>query len=129
MLTLYDRFIPTSARLNALEEFNQIRYTHKEGAQGFFGRLKLIALRMPSTPDPYTMKRRLLHSFPEEMYISLLSQYEITAEKSTINEILVAATSYEDTLRLIRAYKLNPIGQILLPLIQASNLGATTGTR
>ena len=101
---LYDRFVPRSTRLQAIEDFERCHYSSSDGAQGFWSRLRVIAARLPSEPDAYTLRRRFLFGLPKEIFDLITVTKGLSAEYSNSDELIAAAEEIENSLRMVRSH-------------------------
>lgn len=101
---MHARFVPRSTRLQAIEDFERCRYSSSDGAQGFWSRLRVIAVRLPSQPDAYTLAKRFLSGLPKEIFDLITLTRGLSAEYSTSAELVDAAEDAENSLRVVRAH-------------------------
>ena len=95
---LYRAFITTATTLQAMQRYMRVRFSREEGVMAFYRELLMWAGRLAQYPDPYSFKRRLLNGMPAE-YKHHLALYEgITAEHSSIDDIVRRARHLEKTL-------------------------------
>ncbi|KAJ7178508.1 hypothetical protein C8R43DRAFT_942168 [Mycena crocata] len=94
VIGLFDRFIDTSCIQKATDSFWTARYSPEIWVQGFYHELMTAARRMVKRPDSYTFKTQFMSQMSADMVDDLIDR-NVTAETSTINEILDAATNYE----------------------------------
>ncbi|KAK1228199.1 hypothetical protein PQX77_008776 [Marasmius sp. AFHP31] len=92
---LYRRFIHESSLSLVIERFDNVHYTVGKGAKGVFSELTRYAKSMPSPPDMYSFKKRLMLLFPENMEEDIRNIHHVTAESSSVDEIMQAALACE----------------------------------
>jgi hypothetical protein len=91
VIGLFQAFITTATAQQAMERYMQVRFSRDEGVMGFHRDLLTWAGRLAQYPDPYSFKRRLLNGLPDE-YRHHLALYDgISAEHSSIDEIVQKA--------------------------------------
>lgn len=109
---LYDRFLPWSTRLEAIDEFERCQYSSKDGARGYWERLCLSAARLPNHPDKYSIIRRFVNGLPQEIHYVLTVGRGFSAELSDSSLLVSAAEEIEDSLRIVRSrdgYRRSPL--------------------
>jgi hypothetical protein len=105
IIGLYRTFITTATAQQAMQRYTQVRFSRDEGVTGFHSDLMLWAGRLAQFPDIYSFKRRLLNGLPFE-YRQHLALYDgITAEHSSIDEILLRARRLERTLSALSSIR------------------------
>ncbi|KAJ3735514.1 hypothetical protein DFJ43DRAFT_869541 [Lentinula guzmanii] len=92
---LYQRFIHEASISQVADKFNEVIYNRKDGAKVMFSELKRWAVCMPIPPDLYTFKRRILLLVPPAMCRDMTRIEKVSAERSSINQIMQAAISCE----------------------------------
>ncbi|KAK7444298.1 hypothetical protein VKT23_015310 [Stygiomarasmius scandens] len=92
---LYRRFIHEASLTMVAEKFDSVYYSQPKGIKGVFSSLTRYAKCMPSPPDSYTFKKRLFLLVPESMANDMTRIHKVTAESSTVNEIMQAALACE----------------------------------
>ncbi|KAJ8095573.1 hypothetical protein PM082_023103 [Marasmius tenuissimus] len=88
---LYRRFIHESSLTLVTERYDDVVYTAGKGIKGVFAELTRYAKSMPSPPDVYSFKKRLMLLVPEEMASDMRKIHRITPENSSVNDIMQAA--------------------------------------
>ncbi|KAL0565071.1 hypothetical protein V5O48_016962 [Marasmius crinis-equi] len=88
---LYRRFIHESSLTLVTDKYDEVAYTAGKGIKGVFAELTRYAKSMPSPPDVYSFKKRLMLLVPEEMATDMRKIYRITPENSSVNDIIQAA--------------------------------------
>ncbi|KAF9257670.1 hypothetical protein L218DRAFT_948989 [Marasmius fiardii PR-910] len=91
---LYQRFIHDASLTYVTKQLDNVRYTIFGGIKNVFSSMVNFAKCMPSPPDLYTFKRKLIWKVPQSMRDQLLDIHGITAESSTVNEIIQAILAY-----------------------------------
>ena len=95
---LFRTFITTATAQQAMQRYAQVRFSREEGVTAFYRDLLMWAGRLAQYPDPYSFKRRLLKGMPAE-YRQHLALYDgISAEHSSIDDIVQKARQLEKTL-------------------------------
>ncbi|KAL0068897.1 hypothetical protein AAF712_003890 [Marasmius tenuissimus] len=92
---LYRRFIHESSLSLVVERYEDVRYSAGKGAKGMFSELSRYAKSMPSPPDLYSFKKKLMLLLPESMETNMRKIHRITAESSSVNDIMQAALACE----------------------------------
>ncbi|KAF8316299.1 hypothetical protein DL93DRAFT_2096228 [Clavulina sp. PMI_390] len=119
---LYDRFIPRTARAQAIDDFNRCNYSSDRGIVDFWSRLRVMASRMPVYPDSYTLARRFLSGLPMNILEYITVTRGLSAEDSSIEELLRAARDVESSLQMLRLHNPNA------PKPQALSESSSDGT-
>jgi hypothetical protein len=100
---LFRTFITTATAQQAMQRYAQVRFSREEGIMAFYRDLLMWAGRLAQYPDPYSFKRRLLNGMPSE-YRHHLALYDgVSAEHSSIDEIVQKARHLEKTLTSLRS--------------------------
>jgi hypothetical protein len=95
VLGLYQSFITTATSQQAVLKYARIRFSTENGVHAFYRELLMWAGRLAHYPNPYSFKRRLLNGLPTE-YRNHLALYEgVSAEHSSIDDIILKARRYE----------------------------------
>jgi hypothetical protein len=81
-----------------MQHYVQIRFSQEDGVTAFYRELLLWARWLVQYPDPYSFKRRLLNGMPAEYRHHLALYNGISAEHSSINDIVQRAQHLEKTL-------------------------------
>ena len=106
IIGLFRAFITTATAQQAMQHYVQIRFSREDGVTAFYRELLMWAGRLAQYPDPYSFKRRLLNGMPPE-YRHHLALYDgISAEHSTIDEIVRRARKLEKTLVLLKTVRI-----------------------
>ncbi|KAF9255531.1 hypothetical protein L218DRAFT_1034463, partial [Marasmius fiardii PR-910] len=92
---LYKHFVHESSITKVVEKYESIRYSRDRGVEGLFKTLKRYAKSLPTPPDLYNFKRRLILLLPPSMANDMAKIHLITAEKSTLAQIMEAALALE----------------------------------
>ncbi|KAJ3776556.1 hypothetical protein FB446DRAFT_700669 [Lentinula raphanica] len=92
---LYQRFVHEASISQISDRFYAVTYVRKKGIKTMFSELKRWAGSMPIPPDVYTFKKRLLLLVPEAMCDDMTRIEKVSAERSSVNEIMQAAISCE----------------------------------
>ncbi|SJL18541.1 uncharacterized protein ARMOST_22135 [Armillaria ostoyae] len=100
---LYRRFIHESSLYAVNEHFERVQYTFEGGVRQLFASLLRYANMMPSPPDIYTFRRRLMISLPSNIRQEV-TRMGLTAEVSTVNDIMQRALFVEKGIRAERYY-------------------------
>ncbi len=95
---LFRAFITTATAQQAMQRYMQIRFSCDEGVTAFYRELLMWAGRLAQYPDPYSFKRRLLNGLPPEYRHHLALYNGISAEHSSIDDIVREARHLEKTL-------------------------------
>jgi len=102
---LYRRFIHESSLSLVVERYDDVRYSASKGAKGMFSKLTRYAKSMPSPPDLYSFKKKLMLLLPENMEADMRNIHRVTAESSSVNEIMHAALACEKSHKAGRYYQ------------------------
>ncbi|KAF9257901.1 hypothetical protein L218DRAFT_1005672 [Marasmius fiardii PR-910] len=101
---LYQRFIHDTSLTYVTEQLDDVRYTISGGIKNVFSSMVNFAKCMPNPPDSYTFKRKLIWKVPQSMRDQLLDIHGITAESSTVNEIIQAILACERSMTSKKYY-------------------------
>ncbi|KAL0569951.1 hypothetical protein V5O48_012009 [Marasmius crinis-equi] len=92
---MYRRFIHEASINKSADKWEEIHYTRSSGAEGLFEEMKKCALSMPTPPDMYRFRKRLFTLLPMSMIDDMSKYHGINPVKSTLQDIMVAATALE----------------------------------
>ncbi|KAF9258713.1 hypothetical protein L218DRAFT_1004758 [Marasmius fiardii PR-910] len=92
---LYRCFIHEASMSGISDKFYRVRYTQNGGIKSAFSELKQYSKYMPSLPDVYTFKTQLFLLVPQNMEDDMRNIHRVTAEGSSVNEIMQAALACE----------------------------------
>ncbi|KAK7024641.1 hypothetical protein VNI00_016145 [Paramarasmius palmivorus] len=101
---LYRRFIHEASLTKVTEKYESITYSRSRGVEGLFDTLKKYAKSLPIPPDAYNFRKRLLLLLPSSMAEDLARIHQITAEHSTLTQIMEAAIKAERGERALTYY-------------------------
>jgi hypothetical protein len=104
---LFRTFITTATAQQAMQRYTQVRFSREEGVTAFYRELMMWAGRLAQYPDPYSFKRRLLNGLPSEFRHHLALYNGISAEHSSIDDIVREARHLEKTLISLRSGRNN----------------------
>ena len=100
---LFRAFITTATTQQAMQRYAQVHFSREEGVMAFYRDLLMWAGRLAQYPDQYSFKRRLLNGMPSE-YRHHLALYEgVSAEHSSIDDIVRKARHLEKTLITLKS--------------------------
>jgi hypothetical protein len=88
IIGLYRAFIMTATTQQAMQRYMRVKFSCKEGIMAFYCKLLTWAGRLAKYPDPYSFKWRLLNGMPAEFRHHLVLYEGITAEHSSIDNIM-----------------------------------------
>lgn len=98
--SMYARFVRQGSSTKASEDFDAVRFSKsKGGVDAFYNQLLKYAQRMIVYPDGYTLAKRFYNGLPADIAADITKIHRITAENSTIQQLLYAALPYEDYAR------------------------------
>ena len=97
-LGLQQAFITTATPLQAVQKYAQIRFSRENGIHAFYRDLLMWAGRLAQYPDAYSFKQRLLNGLPTEYRNHLVLYEGISAEHSSIDDIVQKTRRYEKIL-------------------------------
>ncbi|KAL0565324.1 hypothetical protein V5O48_016700 [Marasmius crinis-equi] len=93
--SLYRRFIHDASLHKVADRYESVRYSKPRGVEGLFNSLKKHAKALPTPPDAYTFRKRLMILLPAHYTESLTKIHKVTAERSTLDQIMDAALTIE----------------------------------
>ncbi|KAF9256133.1 hypothetical protein L218DRAFT_1007756 [Marasmius fiardii PR-910] len=102
---LYRRFIHESSLSLVVERYEDVHYSVGKGVKGVFSELTRYAKSMPSPPDLYSFKKKLILLLPENMEHDMRNIHHVTAESSSVNEIMHAALACEKSHKAGKYYQ------------------------
>jgi len=98
VVELYCAFITTATAQKAMGHYEQISYLRKDGVFGFYRELRTWAARIAQYPDLYSFKRKLFNRLLDNYRCHLVIYDKISAEHSTLDEIVGRARDLEKVL-------------------------------
>ena len=101
-LGLQQAFITTATLLQAIQKYAQIRFSRENGIHTFYRDLLMWAGRLVQYPDVYSFKQRLLNGLPTEYWNHLVLYKGISAEHSSIDNIVQKTRCYKKILVTLR---------------------------
>ncbi|KAK1227976.1 hypothetical protein PQX77_009023 [Marasmius sp. AFHP31] len=102
---LYRCFIHESSLSLVIERYEDVRYSAGKGVKGVFSELTHYAKSMPSPPDLHSFKKKLILLLPENMEHDMRNIHRVTAESSSVNEIMHAALTCEKSHKAGKYYQ------------------------
>ncbi|THU93253.1 hypothetical protein K435DRAFT_861648 [Dendrothele bispora CBS 962.96] len=100
---LFDRFLDSDSVLQLGDKYEELEYNTVGKAREFFTRLKYYVECMPSPPNTYEFKTRLMEGFPTDLRKKITDK-GITAESSSVNKIMKNAVKLEEGCNAERHY-------------------------
>ncbi|KAH9850391.1 hypothetical protein C2E23DRAFT_861396 [Lenzites betulinus] len=129
---MYKHFIHKSTARSAAERFHQTKYRRETGVNGLWDTLVSLARKMPALPDNYSFKQRFIDALPEEICAPLLRNQHVSTERSSPQELRLAALQQEENNRAVDDWRANrrapasrDADRSSRPLIPAVNKGVT----
>lgn len=104
IIALHNRFLHKATVQHATKKFAATRYDATQGVAGFYNELQTYASRMVVPPDEYTFKQKFLKGLPLEVVRPMMQSHHITAEWSTVSEILNAAIAVQESNEFLRSH-------------------------
>jgi hypothetical protein len=126
---LYTAFITTATAQQAMLCYTQIRFSHEEGVTAFHRKLMLWAGRLAQYPDEYSFRRRLFGGLLMEHRQHLTLYDGISAEHSSIDDIMLKAQCLEKTLismRSGRGFERQSVQSPAIPAVANPQRGVTS---
>ncbi|KAK1218159.1 hypothetical protein PQX77_019162 [Marasmius sp. AFHP31] len=102
---LYQRFIHESLLSLVSKQYKSVKYSSSKGIKGMFAELTHYAKSMPSPPDIYSFKEKLMLLVPTEMEDKMREIHQVTAESSSVNEIMQAGLACERSYKAGKYYQ------------------------
>ncbi|KAL0565008.1 hypothetical protein V5O48_017023 [Marasmius crinis-equi] len=118
---LFDRFITNSALYDLAKVWQRISYHVRGGIRKLFADLLVCAERMPSPPTEYSFKVALVRRMPRALMIEVTTD-GITAETSTVDEIMQKAIAVETGMEATAFYSTMAVGAGPVPKMR-QNVG------
>ena len=85
---LFQQFMHEASAQNAVDQYDHTRFSHEKGALAFYNDSKHCTCVMVQPPDNYSFRRKFLYGLPHLIIKSIFEACGISAEHSTIKEIL-----------------------------------------
>ena len=101
--SLYDRFIHEATIQDAPSRYNDLQFKTDNGVMGFYYDLERYSKRMVQAPDPYSFRTRFMFGLPRSISNEVLAK-GFTAEKSSLDEIVMAACDVEEAIKVQKRY-------------------------
>jgi hypothetical protein len=92
---LYRRFIHEASLSKVADQYESVYYSRSRGVEGLFNTLKKYAQRLPTPPDAYNFRKRLVLLLPESITDVMTTIHKVTAERSSLSEIMETAIALE----------------------------------
>ncbi|KAE9383494.1 hypothetical protein BT96DRAFT_1009106 [Gymnopus androsaceus JB14] len=101
---LYQRFIHKASISEMSDKFYQIKYIPSKGVKSMFEELERWATCMPTPPDIYTFKKCIMLLVPSDICKDMTKIKGVSAEMSSVNDIMKAAIACEKSERANKYY-------------------------
>ena len=101
---LFRRFIHEASAQNAAIQYNCTKYSVDKGVLTFYNELTWRADCMVEPPDLYSFRRKYLGSLPQTIIKTALEVHGISAEHSSIEEILDKVKCVENAQKALNLY-------------------------
>ena len=101
--SLYNRFIHEATIQDATLKYNDLTFKAESGVMGFYYDLERYSKRMVQIPNPYSFRTRFMFGLPRSISNEVLTK-GITAEKSSLDDIVMAAHEVEEAMCFPRAF-------------------------
>jgi len=92
---LFRAFIDESALQLAVQSYYRVKYSEDKGVYSYIRELKKKANRLTSKPDEFTFRERFIDGLPDRVVDKMNDRYDITAESSTIDQMIAAIRRIE----------------------------------
>ncbi|KAK1218877.1 hypothetical protein PQX77_018404 [Marasmius sp. AFHP31] len=102
---LYRRFIHDASMHKVVDRYEAVRYTRSRGVEGLFNNLKKYAKALPTPPDAYNFRKRIMILLPSSFTTTMTQLLKVTAERSTLQEIMETAISLEQGEKAVEYYQ------------------------
>lgn len=102
VIGLYHAFITMATAQQAIQQYTRIKFSGEEGVMAFYRELLMWARRLAQYPDLYLFKRHLFNGLPEEYQRHLTLHEHMSAEHSSIDDIVSGAWRLEKTLTTMK---------------------------
>ena len=123
IIGIYKRFMTEMSAQKANDAYEKVKFVKSKGALAFWNELDRLASRMIQCPDPYSMKKKFLKGLPHEIVKEVFCTYKISAEHSTIEEIIEATRQMENAFEYIEHHSKVDSHQ---PKVTSTNQNNTT---
>ena len=101
---LFRRFIHEASAQNAAIQYNHTKYSADKGVLAFYNELMRRADCMVEPPDSYSFRRKYLGGLPQTIIKMALKARGISAEHSSIEEILDEVKRVESAQKALNLY-------------------------
>ncbi|KAF8546417.1 hypothetical protein OG21DRAFT_1527849 [Imleria badia] len=85
---LFKCFVHEASVQSTADQYDRTRFDHEKGALAFYNNLRCCAYRMVQPSDDYSFKRKFICGLPHSIIKRIFEACGISAEHSTIEEIL-----------------------------------------
>ncbi|KAF9258953.1 hypothetical protein L218DRAFT_947963 [Marasmius fiardii PR-910] len=92
---LYRCFIHEASLTKVVDQYEVVSYSKSRSVEGLFNTLKNYAKHLPTPPDAYTFRKQLFLLLPEYIMNTMTTVHQITAERSSLSEIIETAILLE----------------------------------
>ncbi|KIK22289.1 hypothetical protein PISMIDRAFT_102694 [Pisolithus microcarpus 441] len=89
---------------NAANKYDRTRFEYDKGALAYYNDLKCRAHRMVQPPNDYSFRRKFLQGLPHSIIKSIFEAHGISAEHSTIEEILEEVRRMETVQKVVNMH-------------------------
>lgn len=104
ILSLHARFVHRATSQEATEQYESVRYSRASGVAAYYGERRKWAARMVQHPDAYAFRRAFLLGLPSDIVRPMLESMGLSAEESSIEQLLQGALSVENSQKFIAGY-------------------------
>ena len=101
---LFRRFIHEASAQNAAIQYNRTKYSADKGVLAFYNKLTRRVDRMVEPPDSYSFRKKYLGGLPQTIVKMALEVHRISAEHSSIEEILDKVKHIESAQKVLNLY-------------------------
>ena len=101
---LFRWFIHEASAQNAAIQYDRTKYSADKGVLTFYNELTWRADRMVEPPDSYSFRRKYLGGLPQTIVKTALEVHRISAEHSSIKEILDEVKCVESAQKALNLY-------------------------
>ncbi|KAI0643259.1 hypothetical protein C8Q79DRAFT_1094822, partial [Trametes meyenii] len=98
---MFKRFIHRSTARSAADKFHSAKYKKESGVHGLWEYMIKWSLKMPRQPDDYTFNRRFMDALPEELYVPMLTNRNVSVEKTPPTLLKRVALDQESSNRVV----------------------------
>lgn len=107
LYALHARFVHRATAQEATEQYESVKFSRSGGVAAYYGERRKWAACMVEHPDAYAFRRSFLMGLPTDIVRPMLESMGLSAETSTIEQLLQGALHVENSQKFIAGYQRN----------------------